>query len=235
MTQQFIPKAMILAAGRGNRLRPLTDKMPKPLVPLCDKPLIAYHLENLAKAGVQEVVINHAWLGEQIEQTLGDGSRFGLQIAYSPEPEGGLETAGGIINALPKLGDEPFLLVNGDVHCELDFREMVDYAKQLRQQDLLGHLTLVPSPAFNAKGDFGLQNERVTEQGEFTFAGISVLKPQLFADMAVDFIPLAPILRQAMQQQLLSGAVFQGFWSDIGTLERLQQAEAELCTDCRAH
>ncbi|WP_243750544.1 N-acetylmuramate alpha-1-phosphate uridylyltransferase MurU [Thiomicrorhabdus marina] len=232
MTVQFIPRAMILAAGRGKRLRPMTDTIPKPLVPLCQKPLIEYHLEKLAQAGVQEVVINHAWLGEQIEQTLGDGSRFGLQISYSPEPEGGLETAGGIINALPKLGTEPFLLVNGDVHCDIDFVEMVERAKQVREQDLLGHLTLVPSPAFNAKGDFGLQNQRVTEQGEFTFAGISVLKPQMFADMEVDFIPLAPILRNAMQQKLLSGAVYQGFWSDIGTLERLQEAEALICPDC---
>lgn len=229
MTEKFIPKAMILAAGRGKRLRPITDKIPKPLVTLCNKPLIEYHLENLAQAGVQQVVINHAWLGEQIEETLGDGSRFGLQIRYSPEPEGGLETAGGIIYALPKLGDEPFLLINGDVHCDLDFSEMVDKAKALREHDLLGHLTLVPSPAFNAKGDFGLVNEHVIEQGEFTFAGISVLKPQLFAQMDVGFIPLAPILRKAMQPQLLSGSVYRGFWSDIGTFERLQEAESVRC------
>ncbi|BBP45370.1 mannose-1-phosphate guanylyltransferase [Thiosulfatimonas sediminis] len=235
MSQVFIPKAMILAAGRGKRLRPLTDTLPKPLVPLCQTPLIVYHLQKLAKAGVRDVVINHAWLGEQLEQTLGDGAKFGLRITYSPEPEGGLETAGGIINALPKLGSEPFLLINGDVYCDLDFSQLVARANGLRSEELLGHLMLVPSPEFNPQGDFGLQDGRVQERGELTFAGISVLKPQLFAQMEVDFIALAPVLRSAMrEQQRISGALYTGFWSDIGTLERLKEAQAQLCPDCKA-
>ncbi|QKI89687.1 N-acetylmuramate alpha-1-phosphate uridylyltransferase MurU [Thiomicrorhabdus xiamenensis] len=228
----FIPCAMILAAGRGNRLRPLTDKLPKPLVPLCGVPLIEYHLRKLAAAGIRKVVINHAWLGQQIEEGLGNGERWGLEIDYSPEPEGGLETAGGIINALPKLGEEPFLLINGDVYCDYDFNCLVQSARQLQQSSgKMGHLTLVPSPAFNAKGDFGLHNGLVSEQGEFTFAGLSVLKPQLFSGMKVDFIALAPILRAAMNKQLLDGEVFHGYWSDIGTLDRLQEAQQHLCPD----
>lgn len=229
-------KAMILAAGRGKRLRPLTDQIPKPLVPLCGKPLIEYHLEKLAQAGVKEVVINHAWLGSQIEQTLGDGSRWDLKIHYSAEPEGGLETAGGIINALPLLGDAPFLVVNGDVFCEMDFNGLVSKAKALAKTDLennddvsLGHLVLVPSPEHNPTGDFGLNNEnQVLSEGEFTFAGLSVLSPKLFSDMDVGFVPLAPILRQAMQEGKISGQVETGLWSDIGTIERLEQTEALL-------
>jgi len=229
-------KAMILAAGRGKRLRPLTDETPKPLVPLCGKPLIEYHLEKLAQAGVKEVVINHAWLGSQIEQQLGDGSRWNIKIHYSAEPEGGLETAGGIINALPMLGDAPFLVVNGDVYCEMDFTGLVDKAKNLAETVLnsehdvsLGHLVLVPSPTHNPQGDFGLNKQsQVLPEGEFTFAGLSVLNPKLFSGMEVDFIPLAPILRQAMQEGKISGQLETSLWSDIGTIERLKQTEALL-------
>jgi len=224
-------KAMILAAGRGNRLRPLTDAIPKPLVELCGKPLIEYHIEKLAKAGVQEIVINHAWLGQKIEQTLGNGERWNITIHYSPEPEGGLETAGGIINALPLLGEQPFILVNGDVYTDLPFESLFQQAQAMAENSKIqAYLLLVPSPQHNAKGDFGLtQQALVTEHGEHTFAGISVLNPSLFANMAVDFIPLAPILRNAMQRQQASGALYSGFWSDIGTLERLQQTEQLLC------
>ncbi len=244
-------KAMILAAGRGKRLRPITDHTPKPLVKLNGKPLIEYHLEKLRDAGVQEVVINHAWLGEKIEQTLGDGSRWHLKIHYSAEPEGGLETAGGIINALPLLGEEPFVLVNGDVYCEMDFTKLVTKARQIQQQHQsqlagltelaeltdgklvasLGHLILVPSPAHNAKGDFGLTAKGLVEsQGDYTFAGLSVLHPKMFAGMQVDFIPLAPLLRENMNAGLLSGEVEEGIWSDVGTLERLEQTEALIQT-----
>lgn len=221
-------KAMILAAGRGNRLRPITDKTPKPLVPLCGQPLIEYHIEKLAKAGVQEIVINHAWLGDQIEQQLGDGSRWGVNILYSAEPEGGLETAGGIINALPLLGDQAFLVINGDVFCEYDFANLVKKALSWQQtvSEDLAHLVLVPSPEHNAKGDFGLNQQSYVEQeGEYTFAGLSVLHPKLFAGMEVDFIRLAPVLRQAMQEGKVSGELDNGLWSDIGTIERLQQTE----------
>lgn len=237
-------RAMILAAGRGNRLRPLTDSIPKPLVPLCGKPLIEYHIEKLVAAGVEEIVINHAWLGEQIEQTLGNGERWGVTIHYSPEPEGGLETAGGIINALPLLGDAPFLVINGDVYCEFDFAELIEQAGSL-DESRLAHLVLVPSPEFNAKGDFGLaqngahdsvQNAaqknstgRVLAEGEYTFAGLSVLHPGLFKNMDVGFIKLAPILRDAMNANLVSGQLYEGLWSDIGTLERLEAMENTLC------
>ncbi|WP_373019470.1 N-acetylmuramate alpha-1-phosphate uridylyltransferase MurU [Thiomicrorhabdus sp.] len=225
-------KAMILAAGRGNRLRPLTDTIPKPLVPLCGKPLIEYHIEKLAAAGVQEIVINHAWLGEQIEQALGNGERWGLKIVYSAEPEGGLETAGGIINALPLLGDEAFLVVNGDVYTDMDFAPLIEQVRSLSGDgNRLAHLVLVPSPEFNAKGDFGLNTDsRVQSEGEHTFAGLSVLHPNLFKDMEVGFIKLAPILREAMQAGKVSGVLYEGFWSDIGTHERLHEAERLLCS-----
>lgn len=225
-------KAMILAAGRGKRLRPITDTIPKPLVPVCGKPLIEYHIEKLAKAGVNEIVINHAWLGEKLETKLGDGSRWNVKIYYSAEPEGGLETAGGIINALPLLGDEPFLVINGDVYCEMAFDSLVDKAKSLAEMkglslaENMGHLVLVPSPAHNLKGDFGLdEHNKVQAQGDYTFAGLSVLRPELFKEMEVDFIPLAPILRQAMQKKQISGQLENGLWSDVGTLERLQETE----------
>lgn len=236
-------RAMILAAGRGNRLRPLTDSIPKPLVPLCGKPLIEYHIEKLVAAGVEEIVINHAWLGAQIEQTLGSGERWGITIHYSPEPEGGLETAGGIINALPLLGDAPFLVINGDVFTEFDFAELMNQARSFSAVQL-AHLVLVPSPQFNAKGDFGLTQDgahdlvqnasqknstsRALAQGEYTFAGLSVLHPDLFKGMKVDFIKLAPILREAMHAGKVSGQLFEGVWSDIGTLERLQEMAEKL-------
>jgi MurNAc alpha-1-phosphate uridylyltransferase len=220
---------MILAAGRGNRLRPLTDSIPKPLVPLCGKPLIEYHIEKLVAAGVEEIVINHAWLGAQIEQTLGSGERWGITIHYSPEPEGGLETAGGIINALPLLGEEPFLVINGDVFTEFDFVELIHQARSFSAVQL-AHLVLVPSPEFNAKGDFGLDvSGQIREQGEYTFAGLSVLHPDLFKGMKVDFIKLAPILRDAMNAHLVTGQLYEGLWSDIGTLERLEEMENTLC------
>lgn len=223
-------KAMILAAGRGNRLRPLTDQTPKPLLPLDGKPLIVYHLEKLAKAGVKEVVINTAWLPEAFPQTLGEGEGFGLKIHYSPEPEGGLETAGGVINALPMLGEEPFLLINGDVFSEIDYASWVRKTANFKSENRLAHLCLVPTPDFKQQGDFGLESasSQVIAQGEWTFAGISIVSPRLFAGMETGFIPLAPILRKAMDQQLVSGEIYDGYWSDIGTLQRLQEAQIYL-------
>lgn len=232
-------KAMILAAGRGKRLRPLTDTTPKPLITLNGKPLIEYHLEKLADLGVRQVVINQAWLGEQLPAKLGGGERFGLEIVYSPEPEGGLETAGGIIQALPLLTENgknlaPFLVINGDVFTDYSF---ADLPTQL-PENILAHLVLVPTPAYKAAGDFGLQALQgeqtaknlpqpglVVPTGEHTFAGISLLRPELLQDIAVGFIPLAPILRQAMENQQVSGELFQGVWQDIGTPERLAAAE----------
>lgn len=218
-------KAMILAAGRGERLRPLTDTCPKPLIPLNGKPLIVYHLEKLAAAGVKNVVINHAWLGEQFEKTLGRGDKFGLNIDYSAEPEGGLETAGGIIQALPKLGSDPFILINGDVFSHYDFSQLSGKLKP----NFLAHLVLVPTPEFKTKGDFGLQAPGlVVEQGDWTFSGISVIHPKLLSDYSAGRLALAPILRDAMTRQLVTGETYSGLWSDIGTQERLVATEQDL-------
>ncbi|GKT12674.1 MAG: N-acetyl-alpha-D-muramate 1-phosphate uridylyltransferase [Thiomicrorhabdus sp.] len=229
---------MILAAGRGNRFRPLTDTLPKPLIPLCGKPLIEYHIEKLVLAGVTELVINHAWLGQQLEAVLGNGERWGIHIQYSAEPEGGLETAGGIIKALPLLGDQPFLVINGDVYCDVGFENLIDKAIQMAKsmaetegQKSLAHLLLVPCADHAPSGDFGLNaSAQVIPQGNYTFAGISVLSPQLFKGLSVDFIKLAPILRKAMQAQTVTGELFEGFWSDVGTYERLEATEKVLCS-----
>lgn len=212
-------KAMILAAGRGERMRPLTDTTPKPLLEVCGKPLIAHHIEALARAGVREVVINHAWLGQKIEAALGDGAQFGVRIAYSPEPPEALETGGGIFQALPKLGAGPFIVVNGDVMCDLDYRSL-----PLEPQGL-AHLVLVPNPQHNPKGDFALENHLVRSDGEpkFTFSGIGVYRPELFNTCAAGKFPLAPILRRAMAEELITGTIHNGFWMDVGTPQRLDE------------
>lgn len=218
-------KAMILAAGRGERLRPLTDTCPKPLIPLNGNPLIVYHLEKLAEAGVKDVVINHAWLGEQFEKTLGRGEAFGLNIDYSAEPDGGLETAGGIIKALPLLGSDPFILINGDVFSHYDFGQLSAKLKS----NFLAHLVLVPTPEFKPKGDFGLQPPGlVVSHGEWTFSGISIIDPKLLGHYPVERLALAPILREAMDRQQVSGETYNGLWSDIGTRERLIATEHQL-------
>ncbi len=216
-------KAIILSAGRGERLRPLTDKLPKPLVEVKGKSLIEYHLEKLAKAGVQDVIVNHAWLGKKIEQKLGCGEKYGLSIKYSPEPEGGLETAGGIINALDKLtdGKQPFLVVNGDVYTDYDFTVLTN---QPLNKQTLAHLVLVKNPDFKEVGDFGLEQNKITEQPQYTFSGISLLHPDLFKGIKLERLKLAPILRNAIQRKQVEGSLFQGYWNDIGTLERLEQA-----------
>lgn len=212
---------MILAAGKGERMRPLTLHTPKPLLLAGGKPLIVHHIEKLAQAGFSQLVINHAWLGEQIEQKLGDGVQFGVQIQYSAEPEP-LETGGGIFRALPLLGDEPFILVNGDVWTDYDF------ALLPRSLSGLAHLVLVDNPEHHPQGDFALQQNQVSlaEGQRLTFAGISVLSPQLFKDCQSGAFPLAPLLRQAMQAGAVSGEHYSGRWLDVGTPERLQQADA---------
>ena len=215
-------KAMILAAGRGERLRPLTDTTPKPLIPVRGKPLIQWHIESLATAGFTELVINHAWLGEQIESALGDGSRFGVHIRYSPEGERALETGGGIFRALPLLGEEPFLVLNGDIFTDFDFSSLP------RQPTGSAHLVLVPNPAHHPQGDFVLTDGRVSAQGEprLTFSGIGIYHPRLFAGCQEGAFPLAPLLRAAMARQEISGELYSGCWVDVGSVERLQQAEA---------
>jgi MurNAc alpha-1-phosphate uridylyltransferase len=219
-------KAMILAAGRGVRMRPLTDRTPKPLLAVGGKPLIAWHLQRLARAGLTEVVINHAHLGHKVEAALGDGSRFGLSIRYSAEPEA-LETAGGIARALPLLGTEPFVVINADIYSDYDFAVM----RQLPLGDALAHLVLVDNPAQHPRGDFALDSGRVRDGGEhlLTFSGIGMYAPRLFGGIAPGAkVPLAPLLREAMSQDRVSGEHFGGCWHDIGTAERLLALDRQL-------
>jgi len=215
-------KAMILAAGKGERMRPLTLHTPKPLLPVAGQPLIEYHLRALAAAGFTEVVINHAWLGQKIEDHLGDGSRFGLSIRYSPEGEP-LETGGGIFKALPLLGDAPFLLINGDVWTDYDFTRL------RAPLQALAHLVLVDNPGHHGRGDFRLEGEQVVDgddaPGTLTFSGVSVLHPALFEGCQAGAFKLAPLLRQAMTAGQVSGEHYRGLWVDVGTEERLAEAE----------
>lgn len=218
---------MILAAGRGERMRPLTDRTPKPLLPVAGKPLIVWHLERLARAGFRDIVINHAHLGDQIEALLADGSAWGLAIRYSGEPPGALETAGGIANALPLLGDDPFLVVNGDIWCDYDFSGA---ANALQANDL-AHLVLIANPDHNPAGDFVLAGGRVADGGaeRFTFAGIGVYRPALFVAVGRGKpAKLAPLLRAAMAEDKVSGEIHGGRWVDVGTPQRLTELDAEL-------
>lgn len=224
-------KAMILAAGRGKRMAPLTDHCPKPLLPLAGKPLIVYHIEKLVAAGIKDIVINHAWLGEQIEAQLGDGQSFGANIQYSAEPAGGLETGGGVFQALPLLGDEPFLLINGDVWTDWDYR----HALSQSLSDQLAWLWLVDNPKHHPQGDFALEQQQVLANNDslprskrYTFSGLSLIHPQLFAHSEAGFFRLAPLLRQAMQAGKVGGALLEARWVDVGTPERLQQLEHQL-------
>ena len=219
-------KAMILAAGKGERMRPLTLDTPKPLIQAGGKRLIEYHLEALAKAGFTEIVINHAWLGQQIEGYLGDGSQYGVRIQYSAEGEP-LETGGGIFKALPLLGDEPFLVVNGDIWTDYDFASL--------KQPLngLAHLVMVDNPPHHPSGgDFyikdGALHDAAPGADNLTFSGISVLHPQLFAGCSAGAFKLAPLLRDAMAKGLVTGEHMNGRWIDVGTLERLAQVETLL-------
>lgn len=221
-------KAMILAAGRGERMRPLTDHTPKPLLLAGGKPLIVWHLEKLAAAGFREVIINHAHLGEQIEQTLGRGAQWGLTIAYSPEPPGALETAGGIARALPQLGADPFLVVNGDVFCDVDFAAFTRHACPPAG----AHLLLVDNPAHHGSGDFSLSGERIIPaNGEqtLTYAGIGLFSPALFRDVPPDRpLKLRPLLDAAIAAGTLSGERHAGRWVDVGTPQRLAELDLEL-------
>ena len=219
-------KAMILAAGRGERMRPLTDHTPKPLLKVGGKPLIVWHLERLAKAGFKEVVINHAHLGEQIEQALGDGSQWGLHIQYSPEKIA-LETAGGIANALPLLGSEPFLVVNGDTFTEVNLGVLT----HVLQANNHAHLVLVKNPPQHPNGDFAIEAGRLKNIGEkmLTFSGVGVYHPDLFASVVRgESAKLAPILRQAIAENKATAEYYQGVWHDIGTPERLNMLDEEL-------
>jgi MurNAc alpha-1-phosphate uridylyltransferase len=214
---------MILAAGRGERMRPLTDRIPKPLLEAGGRPLIGHHLAALALAGVREVVVNHAHLGAQIERALGDGAAFGLRIRYSPE-EVALETGGGIFRALPLLGPAPFIVVNGDIWTDFDLARL-----RLAVGDL-AHLVMVDNPAHHPAGDFALAGGRIRAEGgpKLTFSGIGAYHPALFDGCAPGRFPLAPLLRAAMAAGRVSGEHHTGRWIDVGTPERLAALDREL-------
>lgn len=214
-------RAMILAAGRGERLRPLTDSLPKPLVPVAGKPLIEYHLEGLALGGFREIVINQGHLGDLLKERVGDGSRWGVNIHWSDEQPEALETGGGIFQALPLLGNGPFLVVNGDIWTTYPLARLravkCDHA----------HLVMVPNPGHNPEGDFALRGAVLKPSGnpKLTFSGIGVYHPRLFGDCSPGKFPLAPILLQAMEAHIVTGERFDGPWNDAGTMERLSQIE----------
>ena len=216
---------MILSAGLGERMRPLTDHIPKPLLNAGGKPLIVWHIEKLAKAGFSEIIVNIAHLGFMIPEALGNGSQWGVKIYYSDEQdEGALESAGGIVKALPLLGDEPFLVVNADVWCDYAFNP------DFNLKDDLAHLILVPNPEHNLIGDFSLHDGQLQNEDEpkFTFSGIGYYHPELFKDLAYGKRALAPILREAMKKNRVSGALYEGEWRDIGTPQRLKALNDDL-------
>ncbi len=219
-----VMRAMILAAGRGERMRPLTDHTPKPLLEVGGRTLIEHHLIRLAQAGVREVVINLAHLGERIAQALGDGARQGVRIVYSHEGERALETGGGIFHALPMMGEAPFIVVNGDVYSDFPYASL--------PTDVPGwaHLVMVPNPAQHPQGDFLLAGDSVRDEGEprLTYSGIGVLRRELFADCRAGVFPLAPLLRRAMTAGRVSGQRYDGLWCDVGTPERLRALDEVL-------
>lgn len=228
-------KAMILAAGRGQRMRPLTDTTPKPLLNVGGKPLIVWHIERLAATGFNDIIINHAWLGKQIETTLGSGHQWGVRIRYSPEPQP-LETAGGIAQALPYLGKQPFLVVNSDIWCDWDPSQAPTLAKKITQNNKLAWLLLVNNPEHNPDGDFPtslLETNNKTDQAKpptkLTFAGIGIYQAALFDQIAPQQAArLAPLLHQAIAKHQIIGDHYQGNWHDIGTPQRLQQLQQQL-------
>lgn len=248
---------MIFAAGRGKRMMPLTQHTPKPLLCLAGKPLLQYHIENLAKSGIKEIVINHCYLGEQIENHFKSGSDFGVNIHWSAEPEM-LETAGGIRYAEKYLGDQPFLLVNGDVWTDFDFAKLIQspHLEALHNQQTLAHLIVVPNPPQHPSGDFLLTGDQIqnitsrqnsgqhvvlspdtpaklekNQNPSWTYAGIALYHPQLVADCPIGVpLGLAPILRDCADKNQVSGEIFNGIWHDIGTPERLNQLEQEILT-----
>jgi len=216
-------KAMLLAAGRGERLRPLTDHTPKPLIEVAGKPLIVWQIESLAQAGITELVINLAHLGPLIEARLGNGQTWGVRIQYSHEREGALEAAGGLRWAQPLLGAQPFVVANADIWTDFDFATLPTTLAGL------AHLVLVPNPTHHPMGDFGLRDTQVYHPGTpaFTYAGIGLFSPALFTSISAgERAPLAPLLRQAIAADAVSGELFTGRWIDVGTPERWREAEA---------
>ena len=216
--------AMILAAGRGKRLRPLTDIRPKALCIVHDRPIIDYHVTNFAAAGVERLVINHAYLGGQIRHYLGNGSRFGIEICYSPEPPGGLETGGGIVNALPLLGKEPFLVVNADIVTDYNFASLKLPANSL------AHLVLVNQPFYLSRADFGLSKASLVENENrrYTFPGIACYHPEFFKDCKIGRYSVTPLLRKFTAEERVTGELYMGKWIDIGSYEQLALANGSL-------
>lgn len=226
---------MILAAGRGERMRPHTDHRPKPMLPVAGQPLIERHLGRLRDAGVEDVVVNLGWLGEVIREDLGDGSAFGVRVRYSVEGWPALESGGGIHHALPLLGDDPFVVVNGDVWTDYPLEQLVRRAATL-EPGLHAHLVLVPNPAHNPRGDFVLADGRIDNgaDGRHTFSGLSVHRPALFAGCKPGHFPLLPLWRAAADTGRISGELYEGLWSDVGTPERLDELERALGATTRA-
>jgi MurNAc alpha-1-phosphate uridylyltransferase len=212
-------KALLLAAGRGERLRPVTDSLPKALVQVAGRPLIGYHLAALARAGIREVVINTSWLAQQLHAALGDGAQLGVSISWSDEGPVPLETGGGIFRAMPLLGSEAFLVVNADIWTDIDFGTIAI------EPDAWAHLVLVPNPAHHPRGDFGLEEGRViaTDQDRFTYSGVGIYRPEFFAGCEPGRFPLLPLLNRAVAVRRVRGHVHRGQWIDIGTPQRLAE------------
>lgn len=210
-------RAMILAAGRGDRMRPLTDNTPKPLLQINGKPLIQYQLEKLVGAGIIDIVINHSIMGDQIEACFGNGRQLGANITYSAEGDMPLETGGGIFQALPFLGSDPFIAVNADIWTDYPYQ---DLPKTLTG---LAHLILVNNPQHNPDGDFAIDGGYICNQGtvRYTFSGIGVYSRELFRDCSTGVFPLAPLIRRAADERRVTARLYQGIWMDIGTPERL--------------
>lgn len=219
-------RAMILAAGRGERMRPLTDTTPKPLLVVAGKPLIQYHIENLAAAGIGEIIINLAWKGAMIREALGDGARFGVRILYSDEGEAALETGGGIFKALAMLGTSPFVVISGDIWTDYDLRDM---AARLAASDV-AHFVLAPNPDFHERGDFGLREGRLIDGGEarHTYANIGVFRPEFFSGCEPGRFPLAPLMYEWIRRGRVSGELYQARWYNVGTPAQLLQLDALL-------
>lgn len=217
-------KAMVLAAGRGERMRPITDTLPKPLVPVAGKPLIGYHLERLGRAGVRDVVVNLSWLGDRIRAALGDGRDYGLSITYSEEGPVPLETGGGIFKALPFLGPGPFLVVNGDTWSDIDYGDLA------LEDGANGRIVLVPNPTHHLRGDFGVEGDVVVEReaDRFTYSGVGVYRLEFFAGCTPGRFPMLPLMKRAIAGRLLRGELHRGEWCDVGTPERLAALDAEV-------
>ncbi len=224
-------RAILLSAGRGERLRPLTDTIPKPLIPINGKPLIAYHLEKLSAIGIKDVVINVSYLADQIKDRLGDGKKYNLNIHYSYEPEV-LETGGGIVQALPLLGNEPFLVISADIYTDFPFENLCHPERREAPRRIsldvnsLAYLILVPNPDFHPEGDFSLDSTgRISNTPKYTYANLGLFHPDFFKGLQPGKFPLGPLLREKANKKLLTGDIYKGIWYNVGTVEELQKLE----------